>query len=613
MCKRLSMLFLCCAFSVLFLTGTTVEVLAKDKAKDKESSPPIMLARVKLSGSLADALPQQNPFGPSPAYFKSQLDLIRKAAKDDEIAGIDLRVDSPLIGTSKVSELVGVLREFKESGKKIFGFAEEMGMKDLMIYSCCDYLAIPESGVVIMPGLNAEIMYYKKFFELLGIEYIVEHIGDYKSAYENYHLDGMSEENRLVLENLLDTIYFTIVSTIADNRGIETLKVIQAIDEGILCPRKALAYGLVDEVCYHDQYEEHVKKMLKAEEIEVEEKYGRKDKDLDLDNPLVLFSQLMSAFQEGKKKESKKPKIALIYASGQIYSGKNKVDPFSGEVTIGSDTLVEAIESAAEDETVKAIVLRINSPGGSGLASDMIWRAEKLAKAKKPFIVSMADVAGSGGYYIAHLADVIVAQPSTLTGSIGVVSAIPNASKTMDKLGIKIERLQRGKNAGLFSVFTPVEEVNIHALTSYMESFYWDFVDKVAAGRGMTREAVHKVAQGRVWTGKQALENGLVDALGGLDDALRIARLKAGFTDETDWELKEMPKAPDFFESLSESFGVRMALHQVVKALGLKPMEAMLLEMPEIRTRIGRLASMLELCRNENRLLVMPMDIQVNF
>jgi protease-4 len=243
----------------------------------------------------------------------------------------------------------------------------------------------------------------------------------------------------------------------------------------------------------------------------------------------------------------------------------------------------------------------------------MIWRAQQIAKAKKPFIVSMADVAGSGGYYIAHLADVIVAEPTTLTGSIGVVSAMPNLSKTMDKLGIKVERISRGKNAGLFSPMTPRHEVNIKQLTNFMEEFYWDFVDKVADGRGMTREAIHEVAQGRVWTGKQALENGLIDALGGMDHAMEIAKLKAGFTDETDWELKEMPEAPDFFEALSESFGARMAIQEFMRAAGLNVTDRLLNEIPSLRARMAHLSTLLRICQSDSMLAVMPMDIHVDF
>jgi protease-4 len=585
--------------------------LARDPDQKAPEQKEVKLARITIKGSLPDSLPQVNPFGPSPMYFRKQLELIREAAEDNAVNGIELKVSSPAIGFGKVKELNDTLAEFKESGKKIFGYAESLSMKDLMILSMCDHLAIPESGVVILPGLNAEIMYYKGLFEKLGIKFLVEHIGDYKSAYENYHLPGMSDANRKVLESLLTQYYSYIVETIATNRGLDKQQVIQAIDQAIITPKQAKEFGLVDALCYRDQYEDHLKSVLEVDKIEVDKKYGKEDKDLDMDNPLVLFSQIMTSLSGKKKKESKNPKIALIYASGPINSGKNSVDPFSGESTIGSDTLAEAIKEAGDDDTVKAIVMRVNSPGGSGLASDIIWHAAMNAKAKKPFIISMADVAGSGGYYISMMADLIVAQPNTLTGSIGVVSAMPNLHGSMEKLGINVERIAYGKNSGLMSPFTPPDKVNLKRLTGYMENFYWDFVDKVAQGRKMSRDEVHAIAQGRVWTGTQALENGLVDALGGLSDAMEIAKIKAGLT--TEWELKEMPEPPDFFESLSEAMGVRTLLKQVASAAGMNTAESLLLDHPEIKARLERLLNVFRVCRNESLLLLMPMDVQVNF
>ena len=600
---------LCLFLTLICLTAafpSLASALPDDPAKE------VRIARINISGALEDTLPPDNPFGPSPMYFKKLVDLIRKAADDKEIKAIELKVSSPAIGFGKVVELNKVIAEFKDSGKKVFGYAEALGMKDLMLMSHCDYLAIPESGAVEMPGLSIEVMYYRDFFKKLGLKFLVEHIGDYKSAYENYSREGMSDENREVLNILLDEFYCSIVEIIAENRGIRATTVMQAIDQGLMLPKKALEFGLVDEVCYHDQYEARIKEMLKTDEFEMVKKYGRSDKDLDLENPIVLFAQIMSSMKGGKKKESKNPKIALIYAAGPIMSGKNSVDFMSGQVTIGSDTLSKAFLDAAKDDTVKAIVLRVNSPGGSGLASDIIWRAQAVAKAKKPIIVSMADVAGSGGYYISMIADMILAEPTTITGSIGVVSALPNVSGTLDKLGIKLERLKKGRNAGAFSPFAPADEVNLGMISSYMESFYWDFVDKVAAGRKMTREQVHAIAQGRVWTGRQALKNGLVDALGGMDEAIEIAKLKAGLTDDMKWELKEMPKPVDFFESFSESLGVKV-VQAVARAAGLSSVESLILEQPEVKRRLGRLLAILGTCRQDRIQLLMPMDVELEF
>ena len=597
--------------AVMLLAAPSPSAAAKAGGGDKGV---VKLAGIAVKGSLPDTLPPVNPFGPQPMYFKKLLSLVRKAANDKEIAGIVLDVNSPAIGFGKTRELLQVLKEFKATGKKLFGYAESLGMKDLMILSPCDVIAVPESGVVIMPGLNIEMMYYKGFLEKLGIKFLVEHIGDYKSAFENFSRDRMSDELREVLNCLLDEFYGQVISTIAKNRGIDPLVVIRAVDQALITPDEAEDMGLIDRVCYKDEFDEYVKSVLKAKKVEVDKKYGRESVELDLNNPLALFSQIMSSLmKEKEKKKSKKPKIALIYASGPINSGKNRVDPFSGEATIGSDTLSKAILDAAEDDTVKAIVLRVDSPGGSGLASDIIWRAEMKAKRKKPLVVSMGDVAGSGGYYISIAADVIVAEPSTITGSIGVVSAVPNLNGTLDLLGIRLERLSRGRNAGALSALAPPEEVNVKLISRYMEKFYWKFVDKVAAGRHMTRKQVHAIAQGRVWTGRQAVENGLVDVLGGLDEAIQIAKVKAGITDDMNWELVEMPEAPDLFDSLSESLGLGSILSGTAKAPGLLPaLQALGLD-PALRSRMVRLATLFEICRKEPVLFLMPVDISVEF
>ena len=274
--------------------------------------------------------------------------------------------------------------------------------------------------------------------------------------------------------------------------------------------------------------------------------------------------------------------------------------------------MVKAINEAAGDDTVKAIVLRVDSPGGSGLASDLIWRAECEARKKKPFIVSMADVAGSGGYYIAMAADVILAEPGTLTGSIGVVSALPNIHGTLGKLGIKVESISRGKNAAAMSVVAPPEDVNLKIISEYMEKFYWEFVDKVAAGRKMTRDEVHELAQGRVWTGRQAVENGLIDGLGSLADAVEVARIKAGLTDEDRWELVESPEPPDFFEALT---GGEIRISSMLsRAFGFDTgVETLLLDsMPQLRRALGNLFTFVKTAGEENILYMMPMDITVN-
>ena len=599
--------------AVALFVSSAVLIAGEDKAEEKV----VQLAKISISGALGDNLPADNPFGPQSVHFRGLLQTIKDAAEDDEIAGLFLSVNSPAIGFAKVREVRDALTEFKDSGKKIFAYTEGAGLKDMTILSMCDFLALPESGGVIMPGFNIEVMYYRDFFEKIGFRMLVEHIGDFKSAYENMHLDGMSSANRKVLNILLDEFYNTAIEMIAEGRGISEENVALGVDRAVLTPREAHGLGLFDEVMYRDEFDAHLKKEFKADKIKILGKYGQDSLDLDTTNPLALFSQIMKALQGSKKPKSKNPKIAVIYGTGPISSGKNSVDFMSGGATMGSVTMVKAINEAAKDDTVKAIVLRVDSPGGSGLASDMIWRAECEAKKKKPFIVSMGDVAGSGGYYIAMAADVIIAEPGTITGSIGVVSAIPNVHGCLEKLGIKVERLTRGRNASLNSLMAPPSEVNLSILTDYMESYYWDFVDKVAAGRtaagtAMTREQVHKIAQGRVWTGRQALENGLIDATGSLADAIEVARVKAGLTDADKWEIVESPEPPDFFAALTggDDSEARAMLSHI---LGQETTTMVLFEaFPELRQVLANFFSFVRVAKDETYMYMMPMEFMVN-
>jgi len=598
---------------MVFFGGVSLAGTVSDKAcsaEEKEECKTVKLAKIVITGSIEDALPPTSPFGPAPIYFKKLLDIIEQAAEDEEIEGLYLEVSSPAIGNAKVRELRAALEAFKDSGKKIYSYTESIGLKDLVLLATCDHLATPEAGMVIIPGFSIESLYYKDLFEKIGFKMVVDHIGDYKSAYENFHLDGMSDQLREVLSCILDEFYDSTVSMIAESRGVAECTVKEAIDKALLDAKTAKALGLIDAVVYKDQFDEFLKKDLKADKVEIVGKYGCESLDLDTTNFFALFSQIMSSMSEKSKPKSKNPKIAIIYASGPIHSGKNSVDPFSQSHSIGSDTMVEAIQEAADDETVKAIVMRVDSPGGSGLASDLIWRAQcEAKKKKKPLIVSMADVAGSGGYYIAMAADVILAEPGTITGSIGVVSAFPNLHGSLEKLGIKVERLSRGKNAAMLSTFAPPEEVDISLLTRYMERFYWDFVDKVAAGRNMTRAQVHKLAQGRVWTGRQAVENGLIDEIGSFSDAINVARAMAGLTDDDKWETLELPEAPDFFDALSESFGISTQMQGMAGLVGLE--WGVLSTVPELREALSHISTFINLAREETILYMMPQEIIV--
>ncbi|MBI4603384.1 MAG: signal peptide peptidase SppA [Planctomycetes bacterium] len=579
----------------------------EEKKDEKKEERVATVVQLRLRGEYAEALPEQNPFGPSPLHFRGLLEVMRRAKDDPEVRAIYLKSETPWLGLSQVREVLAALKDFRSAGKKIYAFAEDPGTVDLLLLSAASRIEAPESAMVFLPGVSAEALYFKPLLDKLGVKLLVSHVGAYKSAFENYSRESMSPELREVLEGIVGAHYGALQEIIAEGRGIPRERVAEAIDRGFLSARDLLELGLVDEVADKEHFWGDVKADLDVEKLKILTSYGRKSFELDPQNPFALFRLLMEALSPPKKRGSAAPKVALVYANGVIVSGKSQSSPFGGPGVLGSDTLVEALKGAAGDASVKAIVVRIDSPGGSGLASDAIWRAVLDAKAKVPVVASMSNIAGSGGYYIAMGASRILAQPETITGSIGVVSALPNVKGTMDLLGIRVETVSRGKHAGTFSPFADPEKVDLAPLAKLMEDFYWQFVDKAAQGRGKTRDEIHAVAQGRVWTGRDALERGLVDEIGGLRRALEVARELAGVGPEEKLEVLELPHPPSFVEAISEAFG----LSRLAAAAGLSRLElGALAALPEARAAVEGALRLLRVA-SEGTVLLVPFEVRV--
>ena len=518
------------------------------------------VVQLRLHGTYEDTLPPENPFGPRPLHFKGLLDLIREAAADQNIAALSLKSESPRLGLAKVRELVQALQEFKAAGKRIYAFVEHAHLVDLLLLSVADRIEMSDATSVLLPGVSAEVLYVKDFLDKLGIKMLVTHIGNYKAAFENFARSDMSPQFHEMLDYLVESSYQAVQEIIATGRGIPPARVAEAIDRAFLSAADLKALGLIDTITPRDLFWAGVKADLGVDTLKLVTNYGRKEFNVDLQNPFALIKLLTEIFTPPKKQATLTPKIALVYAHGIIRSGKSQPSPLGRGGLMGSETLVEALKTATDDASVKAIVLRIDSPGGSGVASDAIWRAVAQASARKPVVASMADVAASGGYYIAMGANRILAEPETLTGSIGVVAAAVNVKGALDRLGIKVERVTRGQYALSLSPLSDPEQMMPAPLRQLMEDFYWQFVDKVAQGRQKTRADIHAVAQGRVWTGRDAVAKGLVDELGGLQRALEVARQLAHVAPEETLEILELPPAPKVFEAFAAAFGAtRMA------------------------------------------------------
>jgi protease-4 len=566
------------------------------------------LAHIKLSGSLDESPPSDDPlFGNLKDNFKTHLDRIEKARKDKNIHALYLRIDGLGIGWGKLDELTKAIADFRRAGKKVFAYVESGSTKDYLAALACDEICIPEASWLMLTGMRAEVSFYKDLFEKIGVQADILQMGDFKAAAEPFMRDSMSKPARKQLTSVLDDYYEkSLVERIVRSRPRKKFtaeQVKKRIDEGPYTARRAVEVGLIDWTAYADDYRDHLKTVLKnenaADEINVLRDYGKaKKEDIDFSNPFALLKLLAAP---AKAKTSSNPKIAVIYAVGAITTGKSEEGLFGAE-TVGSTTMLKAIRQAEEDPTVKAIVLRVDSPGGSALASDLIWN--ELKRSKKPIIASMSDVAASGGYYISMAARKIYAEPGTLTGSIGVVGGKLALGGAFDKIGIKTDVISRGANSGILSTEKPFSKSERKAMTALMKDVYDQFLDKALegrkrAGKSMTREQLVELAGGRIWTGRQAKANGLIDELGSLQDAIAAARALTNLPAGKEPELLLLPKSKNFLDTLLED-----RLGSRAPALRLPHL------VPELQRRLRGLDGLLQL-RGEPVWLRLPYQIEI--
>jgi protease-4 len=533
---------------------------ASDGQKEKvEKVEPNSVLHIKLDYEIKDRS-SNNPFESFDfSSFESHegpgLDKIikslEKAKTDDKIKGIYLDLTSINGGMATLEEIRLALLDFKTSGKWIISYSEIYTQGTYYLASVSDKVYLNPAGIVEHRGLSSELMFFKNALEKLDVEMQIIRHGKFKSAVEPYMLEKMSDANREQYELLLNTAWGSMTKAVAESRNISVEKLNELADNMTIQDAKiAKAEGLVDGVLFKDELLAELRTKLKIkadDEIKTIslKKYSKSAKN----NP----------FKPKKEKESNN-QIAVIYASGEINSGKSKNN------VMGSETISEAIREARLDENVKAIVLRVNSPGGSAMASDVMWREVVLAKQAKPVIVSMGNVAASGGYYISCAADKIVADEKTITGSIGVFGVIPNAQGLMNnKLGITFDRVKTNKHSDLMSVFKPLTAEERDIIQIGVEKIYDDFITKVAEGRGMTKEEVDAIGQGRVWTGLDAIKIGLVDEIGGLERAIEIAKTSANLEN---YDVVDYPKRKDPFEEIMEELTSNIEAKILTKTLG---------------------------------------------
>lgn len=436
---------------------------------------------------------------------------IEKAKTDDHIKGIYLDISSISTGYASVEEIRNALLNFKQSGKFIFAYSEVYTQSAYYLASVADKVYLNPEGLIDFRGLNTEIAFFKKALDKLEVEVQVIKVGTYKSAVEPFILDKMSDPNRTQVKSFLGSMYDHVLQKIAESRKLPKDSVFSiAYHAKIRNATDALTYKMVDGLRYKDEVLDELKSRT----------------GIDKNKNIKSISIEKYAPTDEEKESSAKDCIALVYATGDITGGEGT------DETIGSERISRALRAARTDDKVKAVVLRINSPGGSSLASDVIWREVMLTKKAKPIIVSMGDVAASGGYYIACAADSIFAQPTTITGSIGVFGLIPNMQHFFNnKLGITFDGVQTGLFSNTGSVTRPLTNAEKIIIQNEVNHIYNSFTSKVGEGRKKSQSYIDSIGQGRVWSGREALKNGLVDRLGNIQDAINSAAKKAGLSE----------------------------------------------------------------------------------
>jgi protease-4 len=577
------------ALILVVIIGVAVLIAA---FRDRE--PPIAqnsVLSLRVAGSLPDYVPDdpfRKLFGATDQSLTSLVLQFKKAKVDNRIKAIILEVNMSGAGLGKAEEVRDAIADFRTSGKPVYAYIEYGMNKEYYIASACDKIYVAPPGELFINGFAADVMFFRGTLDKLGVYPDMYQIGEYKTAADTFTRKEMSQAHRDFMNSLLDDLFNRHVEAIAKARNKSTDEVRAIIDNAPYRPQAAKDAGLIDGVGYRPEIEKQLKTLLGYKEEETLRVVRNSEYEKVAPESVGL--------NEGEK-------IAVIYATGAIGSGKSENSPM-GEQSVGSDTMVKALKDAADDKSIKAIVLRVDSPGGTGLASDIIWNAVAAAREKKPVVISMGDVAASGGYYIAAAGSKIIAQPSTITGSIGVVAGKPVIKGFYDWIGITNEYLLRGKQAGMFretEKFTPEERAKFEDWIQ--KTYYEDFIPKVAKGRNKDVEYIDSVGQGRVWTGAQAKDRALVDEFGGLERAVEVAKELANIPKEKGVRRVVLPYPRTFLQEIfSGDYELRSQMQQ---------REAMLSLLPEESRRAVRYMALLERMKNGEAMWLMPFDLRI--
>lgn len=505
---------------------------------------------VSFSETLNEYTLDAGPFSESSsASFLDVLQALKNAKNDPLISGIYIKAAGTPLGFAKLEEIIEAIKDFKKSKKFIYAFVETGSKSDYLLASYADSIFMPKEGLAEIQAPGASVMFYKGILDKMGISVHVEQFEEYKSAGETFSKDKFSQPAKEEIAVILQARSQRMYQLISTGRNIPIRTVQEAFDRGVYASDSLLSLHFIDGIAQETEVKEKIKRKIESINLK---KSGSSDKIKNLS--MISLSEYSEA-KNAYKNPSKAPEnqqIAIVNGVGAIRSGKSGgSNPFDqGTMEIASSSMAADIRKAKEDNNIKAIILRIDSPGGSVIASDELWNEIKSAKKVKPVYASMSDVAASGGYYIPMACDTIIAHPQTITGSIGVIAMIPYLSGTLNKLGITIDTLSTGASSQDMNVMMPMTERSQMKLKSQMYPIYQRFVQKVADSRKMTFDQARSLAKGRVWLGNDAKNNKLVDTLGGLSLAISMAKKRIGIPDSTDIIIKSYPEKKDFIEEL---------------------------------------------------------------
>lgn len=544
-------MFLFFVVSVLILAGIGSML---SSGSDTTTVDANSVLKIDLNSTITETSTKDDPFteilgNSDPKIGLTQIkEAIANAALDPNIKGISIKLENPMAGFAALEEVRSALIDFKKSGKFVNTYAEIMTEKAIYLASVADKSYINPAGGIEFNGLDSEVTFLKGMFDKLGVKPVIFRVGEFKSAVEPYFLKQMSPESKMQVSSYLNSIADRIYGQIAESKKMTRAEIDEILNKALIqSPADAVKYKILTNVGYEDEYEASIKKEL-----------GVKDSGKISYVKLGTYAKAKKFVKEG----SRDNRIAVIVAEGEIFSGEGE------NGSIGSESFLKEIRKARKDKKIKAIVLRINSPGGSALASDVMWREIELTKKVKPVIASMGNVAASGGYYMAMGCDTIVAQPSTITGSIGIFGMLFNAQDLLNnKLGLTFDGVKTHEFADSPALTREMSDAEKMMIQNMVNRGYETFTSKAAMGRHMPIDKLKAIAGGRVWTGAQAKENGLVDVLGGLDDAIAIAakkvKLKAG-----DYQVKYYPYPKSDFEQIMSKINKSQEDAKVKEYLG---------------------------------------------